>query len=646
MKYAQVSSEEFQLFRQRMLLMLAVVLLGITLLTARLWYLQLARGDYYGEVAQGNRIRVVPQEAPRGIIYDRTGKILAFNRPAFNIQVIPEDTPDLEASIRNLARVTGFSFEQMLAAAQASRSGYRFKPITLLSDVGRKTADLVETYQEDLPGISVAVEAKRLYPAAYLSSHVVGYVGEIDEDLLERLPLSKLRSGRIVGHAGVERVQNVQLIGTDGGRQVEVDHVGRELRVLSEPVDPVPGNDIYLTIDLRLQRFITNKMTGKTGAVIVMKPRTGEILAMASFPDYDPNLFVGGIQGKDWEELTQGASKPLFNKAIHGQYPPGSTFKMMMAMAGLDQGIIDENTTYFCPGYYRIKRKVWYCNNRGGHGNVNVVEAIQKSCNVFFYQLGMELGLDNIQDYAGRFGFGARTGVELDGEKAGLVPSREWKERVLGERWYDGETIPVAIGQGFLSVTPIQLLNYVNTIANRGLWVQPTLLRRIVAPDGDLVTSEADLPRNTHLLSLPANLFDVVQEGMVRVVNDQGTGRSARSRKVLIAGKTGSAQVVGRSISRSEEDDVDEKLLPHSLFAAFAPADNPQISVMVIVEHGVSGGRIAAPIAKSIIEYYFQEVEPLPPQYTADRQAGATFREQLRQAFASMPEESEAVRPQ
>ncbi|MBI3993397.1 MAG: hypothetical protein HY342_08985, partial [Candidatus Lambdaproteobacteria bacterium] len=292
MKFSLITAEEIQLFRRRMAIIIAALALCMGVLLLRLWYLQIILGTYYGEVAQGNRIRVVPQEAPRGIIYDREGEILAFNRPAFNIDLVPEDTPDLERSLRNLAQVTETPYAELAEEAAANRSYLRFKPIRLISDVGRKTADLVETYQEDLPGISVAIESKRLYPTAFLASHVIGYVGEINESQLERLPVRKLRSGRIVGHAGLERLANVQLIGTDGGKQVEVDHVGRELRILSDPIDPVPGNDIYLTIDLRLQRYVHSLMTGKQGAVIAIRPRTGEVLSMVSFPDFDPNLFV------------------------------------------------------------------------------------------------------------------------------------------------------------------------------------------------------------------------------------------------------------------------------------------------------------------------------------------------------------------
>lgn len=484
MKFAPLTNDELQLFKQRLALVLGAFAVLLAVLVFRLWFLQIIEGDYYEEVAKGNRIRVIPQGAPRGIIYDRSGEILAFNRPSFDVQLILEDTPDLDTTVQHLSQVTETPASELWSAVRANLKGPRFKPIVLLKDVGRKTADLIETYQEDLPGVSVAVEPKRLYPTAFLNAHVLGYVGVINEDQLTRLPVSRLTSGRIVGQSGIELIENNMLIGTDGGKQVEVDHVGRELKVLSKPINPVPGMDIQLTLDLRLQRFIRSLMSGYQGVVIVAKPRTGEILALGSYPDYDPNQFVGGIEDAKWKELTRNEDKPLINKAVQGQYPPGSTFKMVLAAAALDQHVIDDTTKLNCPGYYRINREIRYCWKRSGHGEVTLSQAIEQSCNVFFYQVGLMLGVDTIRDYARMFGFGEPTGLELESEKSGLLPSRAWKERVVGEQWYDGETLPVAIGQGFVNVTPIQLSNYVNVIANGGLWVRPTLIRRITTPEG------------------------------------------------------------------------------------------------------------------------------------------------------------------
>jgi penicillin-binding protein 2 len=640
MKYSLMTTDEILQLRGRLTLIAFAVGVLFLVVLLRLWYLQVLSGEYYAELARGNRIRVIPQEAPRGIVYDRNGVILAFNRPAFNIQLIPEDTPDLAEALGNLSRVTEVPFRTLLASAKENRSAQKFKPTLLLTDIGRKTADLIDSYQENLPGISVAIESKRLYPTAYLSSHVLGYVGAINESQLKQLPLRKLYSGRIVGQAGIEAILNDTLIGVDGGRQVEVDNVGRELRVLGQPVKPLPGSDITLTIDLRLQRHIRTLMAGRSGVVIVSKPRTGEILSLNSFPDYDPNLFVGGIKDEHWNTLTQGEKRPLINKATQGLYPPGSTFKMVLAAAALDQGIIDEETTLDCPGYFRLNREISYCWNRAGHGEVAVREALAKSCNVFFYKLGLELGVDRISQFAAMFGLGRPTGVELDSEKGGLLPSKAWKRRVLKEKWYIGETIPIAIGQGYLALTPIQMLNYVNVIANRGLWVRPTVLKRVVTADGQEMLSPEDLPRETSLLPIKEEYFDVIREGMVQAVEGKGTARTARSRRFVVAGKTGTSQVIGRAAVRADEDEQDERFKPHSLFTGFAPAHNPQVSVFVLVEHGGSGSRAAAPIAKKILEFYAQNIETFAPEsipIEARRDGGAGFRKQLAEAFDTLP---------
>ena len=612
MKYSLMTSEEIQTLRLRLVVITGILALLFLILLGRLWYLQVLNGSYYSDLARGNRIRVVPQEAPRGIIYDRNGVILAFNRPAFNIELIPEDTPNLETSLRNLSVVTQVPYSQLLATAQANRTQRKFKPLVLLKDVGRKSADLIETYLGDLPGISVAIESKRLYPTAYLSSHVLGYVGVINEEQLKALPINKLYSGRIVGKSGIEAMLDDLLIGLDGGRQVEVDNVGRELRVMGQPVKPLPGHDVTLTIDLRMQRHVRTLMAGKKGVVIVMKPRTGEVLSMNSFPDYDPNLFVGGIKDKYWNDLTGGEARPLINKATQGQYAPGSTFKMVLAAAGLDLDLVDKDTMFNCPGYFRINREIRYCWNRAGHGDVNLRQALAVSCNVYFYKLGQEVGVDRISQYARMFGFGEATNVELDSEKVGLLPTKAWKLRTLKEKWYIGETVPVSIGQGYLTVTPLQLLNYVNVIANRGMWVKPTMIRQVVGPDGNEMVSASDLPRQQRPLPIPVEYFDEIQLGMVEAVEGKGTARRARSRGFVTAGKTGTSQVVGHAGKRalSERNDEGERFKSNSLFVAFAPAEDPQVSVVVLVEQGGSGSASAAPVGKKILEFYNKEIEP------------------------------------
>jgi penicillin-binding protein 2 len=504
-----------------------------------------------------------------------------------------------------------------------------------LKDVGRRTADLVDTYEEDLPGVSVAVESRRLYPTADLTSHVLGYVGAINEDQLEKVPTRQLYSARIVGQAGIELMQNDALIGQDGGKQVEVNHIGRELRELSKSVNPIPGDDLYLSLDMRLQREIRTIMGDKSGVVIVMKPRTGEVLGMMSLPDYDPNAFVGGIPQQLWAELTQGPTKPLVNKALQGVYPPGSTFKMMMALAALDAGLIDENTVFHCPGYYKIGKDIRYCWKHSGHGDITVKEAIEKSCDVFFYNVGLLLGVDRIHDYGVQFGFTQATGVELENEKTGLLPSKEWKQKNFKEKWYDGETLPVSIGQGFVSVTPIQLLNYVNIIANRGLWVKPTVINHITTADGKDVVSDQTLPRHSRLLPISPKYFDIVREAMTWVVNRAGTGGRARSQLFEVAGKTGTSEVISRKTGHLENREASDENLPHSLFVGFAPAQDPRVSILVLVEHGQHGGETAAPIARQVLEFYSKHVEALDTTPPNNRPLGPAdqFQKDLNTAF-------------
>lgn len=641
MKPSPLTPDEIQLFKNRLAIIIGTLLVVMLIWFFRLWYLQIIDSGYYDEISRGNRIRVLPQAAPRGIIYDRTGTILALNRPAFNIQVILEDTPDLEKSLSNLSRITNYPVTYFKKVLKENRTRLKFKPIALLKDIGRKTADLIETYQEDLPGISVALESKRLYPTVNEASHVLGYVGIINEDQLSKLPLNRLYSGRIVGQAGIELVQNKQLIGMDGGRQVEVDHVGRELRVLSEPVFPIPGWDIHLSLDLKLQRYARKQMTGKKGVILVGNPRTGEILSMVSYPDYDPNLFVEGLKDKSWENLVKGKEKPLVNKTTQGIYPPGSTYKMVVAAAALQEKIITDETTLNCPGYLRVGRETKYCWKRSGHGDVNVRQALEKSCNVFFYQLGMELGVDMMHKYAKLLGFSLPTGIELESEKGGLIPTRDWKKRVLKDKWYNGETPSVAIGQGYVSVTPIQLLNYINVIANGGLWVQPSIIRSISTPEGRVMIDEESLPRKSRLLPIDFEVFNIIREGLVMAVNAKGTAGRARSKLFTIAGKTGTSQVVGRKSIKNKVD-LDESLFPHSLFLGYAPAENPQITVMVLVEHGDSGGKVAAPIAKKVLEYYSKNIERidksrLPPNTSVTEVPVPDHQSRLRAAFATQP---------
>ena len=632
--------EEHQRFRRRVALILVLLALGLALIVVRLASLQITEGAYYRQVAQGNRIRIIPQGGPRGLIYDRHRTLLASNRPAYHVQIIPEDTPDISRSLHNLSVLIDTPLAHLQERVVQRGKQYPFKPLRLATDVGSELAGRIESYQAEVPGISVQIEPRRLYPLEELGSHVVGYVGEIDQRQLQKLSPQQIRSARIVGRSGTEGVYNNWLIGIDGGRQVEVDHLGRELRVLGDPVLPTPGHDVYLTLDLALQRKAAELLGENDGVILALRPQSGEVLAMVSQPRFDPNRFVGGIGSEHWNRLSEQGGTRLFNKAIRGLYATGSTFKMVVALAALEEGLIDFEKTYNCPGHYRINRRTWYCHKRSGHGLVNVVDALGESCNVFFYQLGFRLGLEKIAAQAERLGFGVRTGIELMGERSGLVPSRAWKQRTLHDRWYDGETVSLAIGQGYLSATPLQLANYVNALANRQSLVRPTILQRVIKPDGQSL-AEKPLPRGTRSLDFNVEHLDLVRAGMIRAVVS-GTARGAHSELVSIAGKTGTAQVVGRQHGEGEE--LPRHLQPHAWFVGFAPAREPQITVLVLVENGGSGGRTAAPLAKQLIEFALarapQGDHRLQVQHPEETTPPAPFTQALRRSFPPLPSRS------
>ena len=632
MKNYSLGPDELKLFRRRTTVIVMVIAFIFSSLASRLWYLQIVNGEKYAEYSQGNRIRLVPQAAPRGIIYDRNGIALADNRPAYHLQLVREDTPDLEKTLRNLSDTLDISYVYLLKKVEDHRHQAPFRPVILDEDLEYKKAVIAETFQEDFPGVSIVVQSKRFYPHDKIAAHVLGYVGIRNEAQEEEMPKNKRTSGRIVGQASMEKIHNDILIGIDGGKQVEVDHLGRELNVLSKPVNPIPGHDVYLTIDARIQELIYSNMRGKSGAVVVMQPKTGEILGMGSFPSFNPNLFSDGISRRNWSRLMKNPDNPLENKAIQGTYPPGSTFKLVTAYAGLDQNIIDQQSTYPCNGYYYLKGrktpfKCWRYK-LGGHGTVDLRKAIKESCNVYFYNVAVEVGIDHLHEYGQQFGFGRKTDIPLLVEKSGLMPSPAWKKKTYGERWYPGETPPVAIGQGFVTATPLQVLNFINIIANRGMAVRPRLIM-------ENASRQQNAPQYQPT-GLSSEYLDLIRQGLLAAVNEQhGTARVIRSKFMQLAGKTGTAQVVGHKTTKNWEDDKknQKKFRNHAWFVAFGPAENPEVSVVVLVEHGGKGSQAAGPIAKKILDYYIEHI--YEPVQAADNQLHAQtfFADRLQAAF-------------
>ncbi|MFQ5842346.1 MAG: penicillin-binding protein 2, partial [Thermodesulfobacteriota bacterium] len=537
----------------------------------------------------------------RGMILDRRGRILIDNRPSFEELLVPEDIVDMEKTTEFLHRVLKVTPEEVRKRLEANKHRPPFKPVRIQSDINRLQLALLKTHQLDLPGLIVDVRPRRAYKYGNMASHLVGYLGEIDGHELKQDRFKGYQMGDIIGKYGVEQQWEPFLKGIDGGRQVEVDAHGREIKVLQR-VEPHPGSNLFLTIDLDLQMTAEALLHGKEGAIMAMNPQNGQILAMVSHPSYNPSLFAGGINQDDWETLIQNPFHPLQNRAIQGQYAPGSVFKVITAIAGLEERVISPQEILFCGGSYRFGNRTYRCWRKGGHGKVDLHRAIVESCDVYFYQVGQRLGIDTLAKYAKEFGLGKPTGISLNDEKPGLIPSSDWKKKVYHEAWYEGETLSCAIGQGYVLVTPLQLLNAISAIATEGILYRPQLVERIERANGRLLKSYQPISIGKIPVS-PENLM-FIREALAGVVNeDHGTGRVARIKDVTVSGKTGTAQVI------SLKEDVAEKDTPyehrdHAWFVAYAPMENPIISVAVLVEHGGHGASVSAPIAREIIKKY------------------------------------------
>jgi penicillin-binding protein 2 len=582
--------EDLRPVQSRLAVVQGVVAALIGVLLLQFWNLQVLRAGHFQDLAENNRSRVVRVAAPRGPLLDREGRLLVGNRPSFNVVLTPEHAEDLDRVVSGVARTLGVG-EAPLRERLARRVPLR--PVVLRADATIAEVQRIEARQLELPEVRVEVVPLRYYPLASSAAHALGRVGEITEHQLKRPEFEGLQSGALVGQAGVEARYNRALMGEDGYRRVIVNSRGLEVQEAHrEP--PEDGPSLTLSLDADLQTTAERAFRGRSGSAVALDPRTGEILAMTSLPAYDPNDFTTGIDPDLWTMLANDPQTPLMNRAIQGQYAPGSTFKIVTATAGLEEGVITPSTTFYCPGYVRLYNRVFHCGVAGGHGVVNVRQALARSCNVFFYQVGVRLEIDKLSEWATRLGLGKPTGVDLPHEAAGLMPSREWKERVQHAPWFPGETVSVAIGQGQVSATPLQMARVAAAIANGGSLVTPHLVR--ATPEGE---RPAPPPRP---LGISEETLTVVKEGL-RAVVAGGTGWRARLRSVEVCGKTGSAQVVSKA--RLEASPDDPSLLPHGWFVAFAPAEDPEIALAVLVEHGGSGGGAAAPVAREILARFF-----------------------------------------
>lgn len=571
------------------------------LLITRLWYLQIIESESLLDLSESNRLRFVPVAASRGTILDRNGTVLVKNTPSFSLAVIPQDVKDKDILIGKLSKALNLDRAELLEKWEKGKGRAKYYPIMLASGITRDQMEYLEENRLQLPGIDIEMKPVREYPNGILAAHLLGYLAEISEDELDQPVFNDYNPGDYIGKSGIERNWEHELHGSDGGRQVEVDARGRFLRIISESA-PTVGNSLVLTIDSQLQKVAEQAFADKAGAAVVMDVNSGEILSFVSNPGFDPALFAGKMPAKQWKEYLEDIRHPLENKALKGQYPPGSTYKIITALAGLEHGVIDENTTVICKGSLAVGNSTFKCWNKKGHGAVNLRRALRESCDVYFYQLGERLGVDRISACARDFGLGMPLGIGLENEKGGLIPTTEWKEKKYGKKWYLGDSLSAAIGQGYVLTTPMQLASMISTVANEGTVYRPRLVKKVVDRDGKVLKEFP--PQIIRKLSIKPNNFRLVKEGLFAVVNEpHGTGVAARLYEVKVAGKTGTSQVVKMHNSKGE---VPYQYRDHALFVAFAPYDKPEVAVAVVVEHGEHGGGAAAPVAGRILRGYFE----------------------------------------
>lgn len=600
--------------RRRFLVVSLLAIAIFLLLVLRLWYLQVISVDRYRTLSERNRIRYLPIAAPRGPIYDRNGELLIDNRPAFAVSVLRQEVEDKEQLLDRLATYLGVPRETLAERWEEGRRYPPYRPFPVAEDVSRDVVERIQENSIDLPGVLIQVRPLRSYPYQELAAHLFGYLGEITDRELDEERYADYSPGDFIGKSGLEQYLESDLRGKEGERLIEVDVKGKELRILKTQ-EPRPGHKVYLTLNRAVQQAAEKAFGDEAGAAVAIDPRTGEILAMVSRPAYSPAQFASGISTKDWLALLKNPRHPLENKALRGQYPPGSTFKLVTALAALKAGVITPTTTVDCTGSLTLGNRDFRCWKKEGHGPTDLKKAIRESCDVYFYQAGLGVGIDRIADMAHQLGLGETLGFPPGGESAGLVPDREWKRRRYGVPWYDGETVIAAIGQGYVTATPLQLAVMTATIANGGRLLRPHVVKEVTDLEGRELRSPE--PELIGTADIPEADLRAVRRGMEAVVNEpHGTGWASHLDAVRVAGKTGTAQVVRmKEDPKASREEVAYRLRDHALFVAYAPADDPQIAVAVVVEHGSHGGSTAAPVARAIFQSYLglESQEPATP---------------------------------
>jgi len=618
------SQLELHHFRWRLAAAVIFVLLMFALLFVRFFYLQVVKRDYYHTLAEANRISIVPIVPNRGIILDRNGVVLAHNYSAYTLEITPSKVEHLDALIDELATVVEITPKDRRRFSKLLEESRNFESLPIRTRLSDEEIARFAVNRYRFPGVEINARPFRQYPQNELFSHVVGHIGRINQRDLDKLEadglMSNYRGTAYIGKTGLEHSYERYLHGTTGVEQVEVDSGGRPVRTLSR-TPPVSGNNLVLNLDAKLQEIVYRAFGNRRGALVAIDPTTGGVLAFVSKPGFDPNLFVDGIDPQNWAELNTSPDRPMVNRALAGTYPPGSTFKPYMALAALTYGKRTPQQTIFDPGYFNFGGHMFRDDKVGGHGQVDMYKSLVVSCDTYYYMLANDLGIDNISRFVAQFGFGSRTGIDINGESTGILPSQEWKMRRFRQKWYAGETISIGIGQGYNSYTPLQLASAIATLANDGKMFRPHIVDYVE----NITTHEHTTiePKPLRTLNIKPEYLEVVKQALVGV-NQEGTGaRAFAGAGYTSAGKTGTAQVVGiKQGEKYVEGRTQERHRDHALFIAYAPADKPRIALAVVVENAGFGAQAAAPIARQVLDYYLLGKVPAEPAKEIDSDSG------------------------
>jgi len=600
---------ELHKFRMRLAISAGFVLILFLILYTRFYYLQVTQQEHYHTLAEANRISILPIVPNRGLIYDRNGKALAQNYSAYTLEIVPSKFPDIEATLDELSTIIEITHIDRQRFKKLMKESKRFKSLPIRSRLTDEEIASFAVNRYRFPGVEIKARVFRQYPEKEIVSHVVGYISRINDKDLEQLELAgelnNYRGSHHIGKIGIEQSYEKQLHGITGFEEVETDAAGRSIRVLSR-TPPTPGNNLILSLDLGLQEAAEKAFGDRRGALVALDPNNGEVLAFVSKPGYDNNLFIGGIDQENWNLLNNSIDRPLNNRALRGVYPPGSTFKPFMALAALELGKRTPEYSMNDPGYFSLpgvdrRYRDW---KPGGHGRVNLHKSLVVSCDTYYYSLANDLGIDNIHSFIGQFGLGKKTGIDIEGEVSGLLPSSAWKMRQYNQKWYAGDTISVAIGQGYNLATPLQLAVATMIIANNGKVYFPHLVKQIQNSQTGEIENIPAKPLNT--LNLKPQHLDIVKNALVDVTRPGGTAAKASiNAAYTFAGKTGTSQVIGiKQGERYNEKSINERHRDHAMFIAYAPAEDPKIALAVLVENTGTGGSTAAPIARQVFDYF------------------------------------------